>query len=102
MEWQGWEPESWTTLRLHLPLKDVACRVCGSLDPGRRNVGVVHAPAPDGVTLLYPTRRLHATRCVCGHDQVYDLETDECWDLDDTDYGDEGSVDPNTVQGALF
>lgn len=36
--------------------------------------------------------RLQATRCAtCGHDQVYDLDTHETWDLDETDYGPCGS-----------
>ncbi len=42
-----------------------------------------------------PLRDLHATRCTaCGHDQVYDIATGEAWDLDETDYGPEGSVAP--------
>lgn len=36
--------------------------------------------------------RLHAYRCQdCRHDQVWDTETDEWWDLDHTDYLPEGS-----------
>lgn len=48
--------------------------------------------------------RLHVVRCChdCCQDTVLDLETNEVWDLDDTDYGDAGSVDPNQIQGALF
>lgn len=46
---------------------------------------------------------LLATRCLgCGHDQVVDLRTNEVWDLDDTDYGEEGSVHPDQVQGTLW
>lgn len=40
-------------------------------------------------------RRLHATRCVhCDHDVVTDTQTGQVWDLDHTDYGDEGSTAP--------
>lgn len=55
-----------------------------------RNGRPVHAtePAP-------ALRTLHASRCVgCGHDQVLDTETNELWDLDDSDYGPDGSVAP--------
>lgn len=39
--------------------------------------------------------RLHAFRCQdCRHDEVWDRDTDELFDLDPTDYGDEGSVAP--------
>lgn len=46
--------------------------------------------------------RLRLTRCVCGHDVVVDLETDEVWDLDESDYGPAGSVHPDDVQGRLW
>lgn len=46
--------------------------------------------------------RLRLTRCACGHDVVVDLETDEVWDLDETDYGPAGSVHPDQVQGQLW
>jgi hypothetical protein len=37
--------------------------------------------------------RLYAFRCQdCRHDQVWDTDTDEWWDLDHTDYGTEGST----------
>lgn len=39
--------------------------------------------------------RLMAFRCPdCAHDTVLDIETDEVWELDETDYGDDGSADP--------
>lgn len=40
-------------------------------------------------------RRLTAFRCPdCGHDTVADADTGEVWDLDPTDYQDEGSTAP--------
>ena len=40
-----------------------------------------------------PKVKLYAFRCLdCGLDEVFDLETRECWTLDETDYGDEGST----------
>lgn len=42
-----------------------------------------------------PTVQLHASRCPgCGLDTVFDVATDECWTLDESDYGDAGSVPP--------
>lgn len=47
--------------------------------------------------------KLVLTRCLdCGHDQVYDLDAEELWDLDESDYGPEGSVHPGTLQGELW
>lgn len=38
-------------------------------------------------------RDLVAFRCVdCGHDVVHDRRTGEDWDLDETDYGPDGST----------
>src|SRR5690606_17281672 len=34
----------------------------------------------------WPMARLSLTRCLaCGHETVYDMETDQLWDLDDSD-----------------
>ena len=34
-----------------------------------------------------------AFRCPgCGLDEVFDMDTEECWTLDGSDYGDEGST----------
>lgn len=44
--------------------------------------------------------RLTAFRCThCGADSVYDHDTGQSWDLDDTDYGDGGSCEDGLVQG---
>ena len=43
-----------------------------------------------------PTVQLHASRCPgCGLDTVFDVDTGECWALDDSDYGDDGSEGPS-------
>lgn len=37
--------------------------------------------------------RLHAFRCPsCKMDTIWDIDTDEWWNLDESDYGDDGSV----------
>ena len=47
------------------------------------------------VTEQWPVAALQLYRCRgCGHDHVFDLFTNEWWDLDATDYGPEGSTDP--------
>lgn len=89
--WTPWKSEPHTTLVFHTPLKDQACRVCGSLDTGQVAAGVI-----GGIV------QLQVTRCDCGLDTVYDRDADEAWTLDADDYGDTGSIDPSQVQGALF
>lgn len=93
---------------LHIP----TCDVCGHTGPKLRATGL-RQPAPGASepgeylrlhrngTPVYAQepapayRDLHATRCPeCGHDQVYDMATGEAWDLDDTDYGPDGSAAP--------
>jgi hypothetical protein len=88
------------------------CAACGSTRPKLQSVGLRH-PAPEDTepgeylrthrngTPVYAQepmpayRELHAERCQdCGHDTVYDMRSNESWDLDDTDYGHEGSVAP--------
>lgn len=89
-----------------------ACSACGSTRPSLHSTGLRHPLASDteaGEFLrthrngrpvyaqepMPAYRDLHAERCQdCGHDTVYDARTDESWDLDDTDYGPEGSVAP--------
>lgn len=89
--WRGWTSAS-TTLQYHLPLEDLACRRCGSLNERQVNTGVVaHHGARE-------VERLAAFRCPdCHHDQVLELDTDRLWDLDETDYGAAGSTPPEAV-----
>lgn len=96
--WGPWHAAT-TTLRFHLELHELACEACGSLEEqlvatGRRAAGDVDQVVEGGrVVLSDADTRLYAFRCPdCGHDQV--LEGDELWDLDETDYGDDGSRPP--------
>lgn len=93
-----------------------ACPKCGSIALREVNVGEVAAlpeitveqieqrearraelPAhARGDLARLAWRRLHVSRCGdCLHDVVVDMDTHETWDLDYTDYGDEGSVEPD-------
>ena len=46
----------------------------------------------DPEKLWIPTS-IVAFRCPgCGLDEVFDMDTEECWTLDGSDYGDEGST----------
>lgn len=120
VEWDELTEQTPTTLELfHMTKAQRAqdvCTTCGT--PGRESlhtVGVVHPLPGDtmessaprkskrtGRTIhvpitvsARPLRRLHLTRCqTCGLDVVWDSQTDEWWDLDDSDYGPEGSTDP--------
>lgn len=93
VEWGGWQVED-TTLRYHVKAR--CCRFCGSLEWPVANIGMVRTDAPRGVMSIrkrygYQLGRLYAFRCPdCKRDQVVDL-AGVLWDLDDTDYGDEGS-----------
>ena len=98
--WGPWQVivSSW---RFHAPLDAQVCRSCGSLAARASCSGLVRHPL--AAPLDEFAHRLLVERCTdCGHDTVYDLLTDQSWDLNPSDYGDEGSVDPEKVQGALF
>jgi len=117
VEWQGWTHYQ-SSMRFHR--KPEKCDNCGDVsgvEPSI-NLGIV-APLPgEKMTVprevkskrsgreyvrnvevdAWPLIQLVAFRCAnCGHDQVHDQRTDEWWDLDEQDYGDEGSTD-----GMLF
>jgi hypothetical protein len=88
------------------------CSACGSPRPPLHTMGLLYPIAGDVVEGEYvrrhrtgrplhaleeapPTWALHAQRCQdCGHDTVYDFRTGEVWDLDESDYGPDGSVAP--------
>lgn len=120
VEWTGWEPSLAPVFICpppRVPVRDESPRRCEYArgTNTERNVGIVAvSPATTQADLDYENenrrllggavgkrpllayRRLVVTRCchVCCQDAVYDMDTDELWDLDDTDYGDEGSVAP--------
>lgn len=112
--WDEWAEELPTSLVYHLPLRHFACEKCGSLTRRSGSVGqvgvipeVTHAQIRRANAARkggkYGLRRLFASRCAdCGHDQVYDMDADELFDLEPCDYGDGGSHDPADIQGALF
>lgn len=102
VEWEGWR---------HLdspiicpPPKDLGtCARCGSLTPLLHNVGMRRIAYDDNVIRVGVARQLPretkaaltALRCPdCLHDTVVDLWLGEVWDLDPTDYGDQGSNAP--------
>lgn len=109
--WDEWSNIR-TSLAYHLKPEEMACDQCGAVDEsliawglrdptpgatmsqtqtkttrsGKKYAIAVEAPA-------CPMRDLYAARCRhCGHDVVTDTETDERWDLDETDYGPQGST----------
>lgn len=95
--WRPWQTGR-STLVFHVRNAELACRACGLLDEDLTAVGIIDLDIPRNGW----RPRLHAHRCRgCGRDQVHDLDTDEMWDLDATDYGDAGSVPP-PEQGTLF
>ncbi len=97
--WGGWEDQPWTTLVFHV--KQTPCGKCGSLAQPKLNKGL--ALRDSRVDALVRCFRLFAYRCPdCHHDQVYEMtpgDEDRLWDLDETDYGSEGS---QVTQETLF
>ncbi|WP_157571812.1 hypothetical protein [Nocardioides alkalitolerans] len=84
--WSAWETEAPTTIRLHVDDMG-ACGRCGSLELTLTARGVLEGD-------LHPLR-LYVSRCPdCHLDTVLDLVGDESWELDDTDYDDQGSAPP--------
>lgn len=124
VDWSAWKDVEPGSLAFHAPADAFACTGCGWIsDTQLRAVGRVH-PEPGATFTVHrdvpskrvpgstwvrktevpawPIARLVVRRCTgCGLDQVTDMETDEVWDLDPSDYTDAGSW-PEAEQGALF
>ena len=116
VEWKPWTT-FWSTLDFHM--KPDTCSFCGAREKCALTMGLVQPLPGETVTrTVYqrskrvqgrefgvnrtvaetPIYWLVAFRCPsCHHDSVWDRRTDEWWDLDEQDYGDEGSTD-----GMLF
>jgi hypothetical protein len=116
VEWSEWSTGN-TTLALHIPADKLACEQCGAVEEPSISFGKRPPETPTFTTTRtkttksghkydvhhevksWPIRDLIAARCRhCGHDVVTDLRTDERWDLDETDYGPDGS----TASDVLF
>lgn len=115
VRWKPWQPTE--DIQICPPPKPVKCVRCKSTKPPLLAFGLVH-PRP-GATMTvtetvpsrrqpgasferskqvpaWPTLRLSAFRCPdCKLDDVWDRDTDTWWELDDSDYGDEGSHPPS-------
>ncbi|UYM26626.1 hypothetical protein SEA_BAUER_77 [Arthrobacter phage Bauer] len=108
--WDAWSDVR-TTLPLHLPAEDMACDKCGTVDEFLIAWGLRDPAEPTCTTTrtkttrsgrkydvqvevpARPMRDIYAARCRhCSHDIVTDTRTNERWDLDETDYGPEGST----------
>ncbi len=117
VEWSEWS-EGRTTLIHHAPPESLACAECGTVDEPIISFG--KRPPADGVTFTtdktrhtksgraytwgteevpaWPVNDLIAARCRhCAHDVVTDRRTGERWDLDETDYGPDGSINTDTL-----
>jgi hypothetical protein len=82
--WGDWSIEAPTTLVFHMGPEAFACPRCGTVE---------HQPLRCRGRYADIGGLLTATRCPhCAHDQVYDFETGELYDLEASDYGDEGST----------
>jgi Zn finger protein HypA/HybF involved in hydrogenase expression len=100
--WEGWK-DSMPNVFICPPTKRDVCPNCGSGEPSTRNRGLVAKKRSTTLDTIEGTARAHqvgrvatwrlfAFRCTnCHHDQVWDMDLNELWDLDHTDYGPEGS-----------
>lgn len=93
--WDGL-PVEWTPLELHHPpricppIPPDPCDGCGQVTRKLRAFGTITGTTT--VVILGALPRLMLLRCIqCGHDIVGDGTN--LWDLDDSDYGPEGSWD---------
>lgn len=101
VQWGHWSDTG--TVFMCPPAKPQRCDQCGSSRPRLLNVGRLWtdpqtAPPAIGVARLRRGKHLvgimSAFRCPdCGHDTVLDPAGQE-WDLDETDYTDDGSTAP--------
>ena len=111
VEWEGWKPQPVAHL-CPPPRRRDCCSGCGSPELPVVNRGYAATSALVTPAMLRRNKaardrlgpgslhhvpsvvllRLYAYRCQdCRHDVVWDIDTDEWWDLDHTDYGPEGS-----------
>lgn len=75
------------------PAEPDACSACGGTKPTITATGTVHPLPGDGHD--WPVKQLVVWRCMdCRHDVVYDMARGATYDLDETDYGDDGSHEP--------
>lgn len=95
VEWQGWCDQP-VLLCWRGPAERDVCPACGSTERRVMNRGLLRVWRRTSTGLR--ARRLgsiFAFRCPdCRHDQVLDGLDGEMWDLDESDYHDEGSVAP--------
>ena len=90
VEWLGWQSE--TKIFICPPPKPEPCTHCGSIANRAMNRGIItFTGLPRIGSKRYPNRlHIWAFRCnECKADQVWD--TEQMWELDPTDYQDEGS-----------
>lgn len=112
VQWTPWEAEPGPVFLCPPPKTRASCPACASPHPSVHARGMVALRADltraqweaEEVNrarlgkLAHKRKpvalwRLRAYRCQdCRHDQVWDTDTDEWWDLDHTDYGPEGST----------
>lgn len=105
VQWGAWSSTGEVFMCPPRRVRSESCDRCGSTDARMINVGRVWtdpdtAPPAIGRARLrrgrHPVGVLSAFRCPgCGHDSVLD-PNGQLWDLDDTDYTDDGSWNVNT------
>ena len=120
VEWSEWDSSPIFVCGPRGAAKRSPCEGCGSTRSQATSIGTVYPLASETYEVeqprvkttrsgreyvsgtvvaamrARPTVQLHASRCPgCGLDTVFDVDTGECWTLDDSDYGDDGSEAPS-------
>jgi hypothetical protein len=118
VEWTAWRLDR-TTIAYHAPADQLVCGKCGTVDESMHAMGKRLPPEGEMVRSTetrklksgrtyerevwvpaWPVYDLFASRCRhCGHDAVTDQRTGDAWDLDESDYGPDGS---NEVKDTLW
>lgn len=80
------------------------CDECGSKRQPFTAAGLRAADTgPGRFARRHALRDIHAFRCPdCGLVQVWDMDSNEWWTLDESDYGPKGSTPPPEWTGGLF
>lgn len=100
VKWSRWD----STDRIIICPPPAARCDCGSKRSPFVAVGLRAADSgPGRFQRRHALRDLYACRCPeCGQVDVWDMDSDEWWTLDESDYGPEGSTPPPEWVGGLF
>ena len=93
--WDNWEHLNAVRICRDGTTKTNASATCGACGFNDETEWTCHGYTKPDAPLAPPRLRFTVWRCAnCGQDTVYDHETTEVWDLDEDDYGPDGTSYP--------